>query len=220
MFISADCFAILMNAQSYSRKGQPIEFQEPSCSLSGRRRSVSQHQQLHEPQPVVSEGVSSARVPETIQPLPEEPDIWEVISSFRNSFNLFFKYLSQTLRLDIFGYEIGSLFIAVKCSSVDILDELWKDYKSGHLNKVAEDILITTEVLEKLCLAEVKFKTIITEEHYKKCREFLVSQETTLLQEDAARVGQFHQYFISLMVLLIHSLITYAIIALYLLFRK
>ena len=130
---------------------------------------------------------------ETSQPSPEEPDIWAVISSFGSSSKLLFEYLSQTLSLDIFGYEMGSLFIAVKCSSVEILDELWKDYKSGHLNEVAEEILITTQVLEKLCLAELKFKTIINEEHYKKCREFLVSQETILLQADAARarVGKF-----------------------------
>lgn len=89
------------------------------------------------------------------------------------------------------------MFIAVKCSSVDILEELWKDYKSGHLNEVAEEILITTQVLEKLCLADVKLKTIINEEHYKQCKDFLVSHETILLQEDAARVGKFHQYFMS-----------------------
>jgi len=155
--------------------------------------------------------MSSEQVRETTHPSPEEPDIWAVVSSFGNSFNLLFEYLSQTLRLDIFGYGMGSLFIAVKCSSVDILDDLWKDYKSGHLNEVAEEILITTQVLEKLCLAELKFKTIINEEHYKKCREFLVSQETILLQEDAARVGKFHQYFICLMCLFIfYSLITYA----------
>ena len=134
---------------------------------------------------------------ETSQPSPDEPDIWEVISSFGNSFNLLFEYLSQTLRLDIFGYGMGSLFIAVKCSSKDILDELWKDYKSGHLNEIAEKNLITPQVLEKLGLAELKFKTIINEEHYKKCREFLVNQEIILLQEDAARVGKFHQFLMS-----------------------
>ena len=174
-----------------------MKFQEPSCSRSRRRSSVSQHQQLPEPQPVVCEGISSEHVQETSQPSPDEPDIWAVISSFGNSFNLLSEYLCQTLRLDIFGYGMGSLFIAVKCSSVDILEELWKDYKSGHLNEVAEETLITPQVLEKLCLAEVKLKTIINEEHYKKCREFLVSQETILLQEDAAPVGKFHQHFMS-----------------------
>lgn len=197
-----------------------MKSQEPSCSQSRRRSSVSQHRQsLHEPKPVVSEGMSSEHERETIQPSPEEPDIWDVISSFGNSLNLFFDYLCQTLRLDIFGYGMGSLFIAVKCSSVDILDELWKDYKSGHLNEVAEKTLITNQVLEKLCLAKVKLETMVNEEHYKTCREFLVSQETILLQEEAARVGKYHQYFICLMFLfIIYSLITYAIIALYLLF--
>lgn len=84
---------------------------------------------------------------------------------------------------------MGSLFIAVKCSSADILDELWKDYKSGHLNEVAEKILITTQVLEKLCLTEVKLKTIINEGHYKKCREFLVSQETILQFNAVGDIG-------------------------------
>ena len=177
-----------------------MKFQEPSCSRSRRRSSsssVSQHRQLPEPQPVVCEGISSEHVQETSQPSPDEPDIWAVISSFGNSFNLLFEYLCQTLSLDIFGYGMGSLFIAVKCSSVDILEELWKDYKGGHLNQVAEEILITPQVLEKLSLAELKLKTIINEEHYKKCREFLVNQEIILLQEDAARVGKFHQCFMS-----------------------
>ena len=190
-----------------------MKFTEPTCSPSRRRSSVSQHQQsLQDPQPVVSGGISSEHEREPIQPsAPEEPDIWDVISSFGNSFNLFFEYLSQTLSLDIFGYGKGSLFIAVKCSSVDILEELWKDYKSGNLNEVAEKVLITAQVLEKLCLAEVKLNTIINEEHYKTCKEFLVSQETILLQEDVTRVGKFHQYFICLMFLfIIYSLITYA----------
>ena len=179
-----------------------MKFKEPTCSPSRRRSSVSQHRQsLHEPQPVVSGGISGEHERETIQPSPEEPGMWDVISSFGNSFNLFFDYLIQTLGLDIFGYGMGSLFIAVKCRSVDILEELWKDYKSGHLNEVAEEILITTQVLEKLCLAEVKLDTIINEEHYKTCREFLKSQETILLQDDAVRVGKFHQYFICLMFL-------------------
>lgn len=46
------------------------------------------------------------------------------------------------LRFDIFGYGMGSLFIVVKCSLVDIFDELWKDFKSGYLNEVVEKILI------------------------------------------------------------------------------
>ena len=62
--------------------------------------------------------------------------------------------------------DVGSLLITVECSSLQILQGLWEDYRSGHLNEIAQQMLVTAEVLEKLGLAEVRLKTFISEEEY------------------------------------------------------
>ena len=124
-----------------------------------------------------AEGTSGEHLQRNRQNPPEEPDIWRVISSFTESFRLLFEYLSNQLKVRISSYGLGSLFITVTCNSLEILEGLWEDYCSGHLNTVAEEILITAQVLERLSLIEVKLKTIIKEEDYKKCKEFFVGTD-------------------------------------------
>ena len=67
--------------------------------------------------------------------------------------------------------EVGSWHITVECSSLEVFDRLWEDYCSGHLNSVAQKILITPQVLEKLGLTELKLKTFIVEQKGKKLLE-------------------------------------------------
>jgi len=67
----------------------------------------------------------------------------------------------------------GSLIITVKCNSLQILDELWEDYCSGHLNEVAQKFLVTKDILETFGLIEMKLSTTIVEEEYKACREYI-----------------------------------------------
>ena len=78
------------------------------------------------------------------------------------------------LGVDVEDYRLGSLVITVSCSSLEVLEALWKEYRTGHLNKVVQATLVTAEVLEKLDLSEVKLRTIISEEDYLSYKDFLI----------------------------------------------
>ena len=92
-----------------------------------------------------------------------------------NKVNEVEEYLRK-LGVDIQGNKLGSLVITVSCSSLQVLERLWEDYCSGHLNEVVQQTLVTTEVLEELGLSEVKLKTIISEEEYKAYKEFFMQR--------------------------------------------
>ena len=68
---------------------------------------------------------------------------------------------------------MGSWHITVECSSLQVLEGLWEDYRSGHLNSVAQEMLISPQVLEKLGLTELKLKTYISEDQYEKGKKLL-----------------------------------------------
>ena len=100
-------------------------------------------------------------------------DFWYIIYSFKSSLNLFINYLKMKLGVDVEDYRLGSLVITVSCSSLEVLEALWKEYRTGHLNKVVQETLVTAEVLEKLDLNEVKLRTFISEQDYLSYKDFL-----------------------------------------------
>ena len=61
--------------------------------------------------------------------------------------------------------------ITVKCSSLQILEGLWKVYKSGYLNKVVQETLVTHEVLDILGIDEVKLIVSISEQEYERGKQ-------------------------------------------------
>ena len=73
--------------------------------------------------------------------------------------------------------QCGSLLITVRCTSLDILENLWQAYNSGELNEAAERYLITDELLKEYELREFKFITVIDEEEYRRCKEELTQLE-------------------------------------------
>ena len=103
------------------------------------------------------------------------PDIaaWNVILSFKESVDLFFRYLSYKLHLLVRNDEVGSWHITVECSSLQVLEGLWEDYRIGHLNSVAQVILITPQVLKKLGRTELKLTTFISEDQCEKVKKLL-----------------------------------------------
>ena len=153
-------------------EANPVSFHHPylpqGASDSEEMCSVpiaSEHEQELEAE-------SLPREPQgTQQNIPTDIDIWNVVLSFKNSFDLFFKYFKEKLNVFVRRLDVGSLLITVECSSLEILEGLWKDYKSGNLTQVAQETLITAEVLEKLELVEVRLKTIIAEEEYENGRQ-------------------------------------------------
>lgn len=88
--------------------------------------------------------------------------------------NDFLQYLREFRKLLIVGARLGSLIITVRCTSLQILDELWEDYCSGHLNEMAQIFLVTDEILKDLGLKEAKLTTTILEEDYRACRQYFL----------------------------------------------
>ena len=84
--------------------------------------------------------------------------------------NGFVQHLEDVNRVLIENFNLGSLVLTVKCSSLEILERLWQDYSSGHLGKVAQEFLVTERVLEDLGLLELKLKITIPEEDYQEGR--------------------------------------------------
>jgi len=102
-----------------------------------------------------------------------ELDIWKVIFSFKKSLDLLLEYLRTKLGVNVQDSRLGSLIVTVSCTSLEVLERLWDDYCNGHLNEVVQETLVTEELLKKLCLSEVKLKTVISEEAYKAYKELL-----------------------------------------------
>ena len=114
------------------------------------------------------------------QEIPAEVDLWNVIVAFEHPFRLLFGYLGNTLNVFIEDIELGSLSLTVKCSSLQILEGLWEDYVSGHLNQVVQETLVTNEVLENLGLDDVKLKVFISEEEYRNGKRILTAEDSGL----------------------------------------
>ena len=81
--------------------------------------------------------------------------------------------MKEVREVIIVGLRTGSLILILECSSLQILDELWEDYSTGHLCEMAQEYLVTEEILKEFGLAEVKLTTTIKEEEYRACRDLL-----------------------------------------------
>lgn len=88
--------------------------------------------------------------------------------------NGFLKYLKDVRRVLFKDAQKGSLIVTVECSFLKILEELWEDYCSGHLNEMAQKYLVTEEILKEFGLTEVKLATTILEDEYTACREYFL----------------------------------------------
>lgn len=89
-------------------------------------------------------------------------------------FNDFKQYLTDERKLLTVDTQPGSLIVTVRCSSLQILEELWQNYRSGHLNKMAQKCLVTKEILTEFGLKEAKLTTTILEKEYRTCREYFL----------------------------------------------
>ena len=85
----------------------------------------------------------------------------------------FLEFLEVTYNVSRVAVNVGSLIISLDCKTLRGLDQLWNDYLSGHLNKVAERHLVTDEIKKKLNLRTIKLKITIEEENYLKCKKVL-----------------------------------------------
>ncbi len=88
--------------------------------------------------------------------------------------NGFLEYMEKVRKVLIVDTQQGSLIITLECNSLEILDGLWEDYCTGHLNEMVQKYLVTSEILKELGLIEVKLTTTILEEEYRACRKHLL----------------------------------------------
>lgn len=93
----------------------------------------------------------------------------------REELNGFLQYMEQVQQLLIVDVKEGSLIITTECSSLEILDELWKAHCTGTLNRMTQS-LVTEDVLKTFEITEVKLITTIVEEEYEACREVFLKQ--------------------------------------------
>ena len=86
----------------------------------------------------------------------------------------------QSYGLLLKNVHMGSLIIIFDCQSLKSLEHLWGDYLSGHLDKMAEQYLVTSEMKERLNLETISLKTTIEEENYLQCRKVLLERSGVL----------------------------------------
>lgn len=84
-------------------------------------------------------------------------------------------YLEGILDLPIATAHEGSLIITVECRTLEILEHLWEDYTSGHLNVVVEQCLVTDDIRRRFDLEFVKLRTTILEDEYLACKLSLMN---------------------------------------------
>ena len=89
----------------------------------------------------------------------------------REDMDNFLEYLER-MRLVISGVSIGSVIITVICTSLEILESLWAECNTGHMDEVAQKLLITNDVIREF--GDVKITVTILEEEYKACRAYFL----------------------------------------------
>ncbi len=112
--------------------------------------------------------------------LPSPQDVLSLIAlecfqaidpSKQEELNGFLRYMKEEHKVVIVDVQSGSLIMTVECGSLEILEGLWKDYKTGLLNEMAQKYLVTEDILKELGIAGVKLTTEFLEEEYTACKE-------------------------------------------------
>lgn len=92
-----------------------------------------------------------------------------------SGFKYFLEQVREVVIVDV-RQQLESLWVTVECSSLRKLEDLWYDHCSKYLNELAQNTLVSKEILEVLGLTDVELRTTISERQYKDCRvQFLLS---------------------------------------------
>ena len=91
-------------------------------------------------------------------------------------------YLASTLNIHLTGKQAGSLILTVHCRTLEILEQLWQDYSSGHLDSVVEECFLADETTKtngqkgkksEAHVDTIGLETTISKEEYLRCKNFL-----------------------------------------------
>ena len=166
-------------------------------SLAGRHKMVVTGVKRKAGQPVASAGqplaggtvsVEEAGFGSEVIPSAQEfiPSAQEVMNSIAHKcfrvvdpsnpeeLNGFVRFLSDVRKVLVLDAQSGSLIVTALCSSLKVLDALWYDYCTGHLNDMAQKYLVTKDVLKEFDLTELKLTTTIQGEEYIAARKFFL----------------------------------------------
>ena len=104
-------------------------------------------------------------------------------------------HLIEAYGVHVVSVRKGSIVIILECPTLESLEHLWRDYRSGHLDKVAERYLVTDEMRKKLNLETIWLKTTIDEENYLNCKKALMELPNTCSGESKQNIWevQLHQ---------------------------
>ena len=80
--------------------------------------------------------------------------------------NEFLRFLTDVRKVLVLDAQSGSLILTALCRSLEILDALWCDYCTGHLNDMAQKYLVTKDILKEIDLPGLKLTTTIQGEEY------------------------------------------------------
>ena len=142
-------------------------------SLFAAQQAQGAHLPSNNEQPLVEDTPTGPSTSTELQGSQQNrPDLWPAICSDKKALKKVGEYL-KSIGVDLHRFIQSSLIITVSCSSLEVLEALWKDYRTEHLNEVIQDTLVTAEVLEKLDLIKVELRTIISEEDYTSYKDFL-----------------------------------------------
>ena len=103
--------------------------------------------------------------------------IQEIGPSDEEGFYGFLQYMEKVCQTIVVDVKTGSLIITVRCTSLRILDDLWRDYCTGHLQEVAQRYLVTEDILQQWGLDSVQLTLTISEEAYKAYRKNFLTNE-------------------------------------------
>ena len=88
--------------------------------------------------------------------------------------NEFLQFLADVRKILVLKAQSGSLILTLLCRSLEMLDALWYDYCTGHLNDMAQKHLVTRDVLKEFDLTELKLITTIQREEYMAARKYFL----------------------------------------------
>jgi len=104
-------------------------------------------------------------------------------------------YLREHLDAEIKDKKPGSLILTVHCRTLEILERLWEDYCSGHLDTVAEECFLSDDETTKTKEEKeekseddadiVGLETTISKTEYLRCKKFLTEISGKLSSQGA-----------------------------------
>ncbi|XP_044175486.1 uncharacterized protein LOC122958622 [Acropora millepora] len=97
---------------------------------------------------------------------------WRCLKSFTDNLIEIYEVLALALCK-------SSTVISLRCPTLESVEHLWSDYRSGDLDKLAERHLLTDDMKKKLSLETSYLKTYIDEESYLNCKKALMGLPDT-----------------------------------------